>query len=83
MSPNPGPWNEPVLIQLPDAQNAEIVANAREAHEILSRRWPAHSTGASYTSALAACSQVLSGNAPAYLSRIAFVNAVEEAGFKQ
>lgn len=82
MSPNPGPWNETIVVQLPDAERVEVIGNAREAHDILLRRWPSSLRSASHASAVTACAEVLSGNAPAYLSRIAFLRAVEEAGVK-
>jgi hypothetical protein len=80
MSPHPGTWNESIAIRLPDADRVEVVGNARQAKEILLQRWPpAAATGPAYTSALTACDEVLSGHAPAYLSRIAFFKAAREA----
>jgi len=75
---SPGPWNVCVLVRSAEHGGFEFVSSARQALARLADRWPVRESA--YRHAVATCGDVLKSWSPSYLARIAFEDAVREAG---
>lgn len=76
----PAPWNESVVIGLPDAGCERLVASAREAKAVLLNDWTGSRSRPAYQAALTACREAMNGHVPGYVARLAFEEAARDAG---
>jgi len=75
----PAPWNECVVIGLPDADHELLIGSARQADAFLRTSWPGSRSAPTYHAAMAACQEAMNGHVPGYLARIAFEQAALHA----
>jgi hypothetical protein len=78
--PNQGPWNECVVARTRKDGELQFIGTAKRAATLLAGDWPVK--GRAFEAAVAACNDVLKGWSPTYLARIAFEEAVKEAGLR-
>lgn len=76
---SPGPWNVCVLTRTGKHGAVEFIGTAADALERLRNNWPQPERA--HRNALESCQDVVRGWAPTYLARMAFEEAVKEAGF--
>lgn len=76
----PAPWNESVVIGLPDAGHERLIASARQAKAVLLNDWAGSRSRPAYQAALAACREAMNGHVPGYVARLAFEEAARDAG---
>lgn len=74
----PGPWNVCVLARTGKNGALEFIGTAEEALRKLKSNWPR--PGPAFALAVESCQDVVRSWAPSYLARIAFEEAVREAG---
>ncbi len=74
----PGPWNVCVLMRTGRDGAVEFVGTAKEALAKLRKDWPIRGPG--FARAIETCQDAVRNWSPSYLARIAFEEAVREAG---
>ncbi|MBB3315680.1 hypothetical protein FHT77_001545 [Rhizobium sp. BK181] len=74
----PGPWNVCVLARTGKNGALEFIGTAEEALRKLKSNW--FRPGPAFALAVESCQDVVRSWAPSYLARIAFEEAVREAG---
>ncbi|WP_077967197.1 DUF982 domain-containing protein [Ensifer adhaerens] len=76
----PAPWNESVVISLPNVDHEVLVGSASEAIAVLRNNWSGSRSGPAYQVALTTCLEAMNGHLPGYMARLAFEEAARDAG---
>ncbi len=75
---SPGPWNVCVVVRRTENVGMTFVSTAKHAALLLANEWPVK--GPAFQDAVSVCAEVMKSWSPTYLARIAFDEAVKEAG---